>query len=65
MHTLPRRCFTTSLVLFLSLAGLVPLGCGEPEPPPVTPESLQEAKKEREQIIKKEYGGSAPAPGKK
>jgi len=55
----------TSLVLLPSLSGLLPLGCRQPEPPPPTPEGLQEAKKEREAIIKKEYGGSAPAPGKK
>lgn len=64
MRTHSRRRFVASVVV-VGLAGFVPLGCTEPAPPPVTQEGLQEAKKERETIIQKEYGSHPTAPKKR
>jgi hypothetical protein len=46
-------------VAALSTVAITMQGCGEPEPPPVTVENFQAGKKDREQIIKKEYGEAA------
>ena len=51
--------------VMLLLAVSAAAGCGESPPPALTPEKFDEAKKERTEIIKKEYGGgSAPSPKK-
>ena len=45
---------TASLVVGFALSG-----CGEKEPPPMTPETFKAAKADRERIIQKEYGQAA------
>ena len=45
--------------LFLALgvtAGFVIVGCGEPEPAPLTKEDFEAAKAKQELMLKKEYG---------
>lgn len=68
MATLVRRC-RAPLVMLASatMAASLVIGCGEGAPPPMTPEGLQAAKKDRETIIMKEYGQAAynKAVGKK
>jgi hypothetical protein len=46
-----------AIVAGLSAPGLP--GCGEAEPPPVSQEQFDAAKKDREVIIQKEYGSQA------
>ena len=56
----------TASFALLTLSGLLVAGCGEAEPPPVTAGELEAAKKEREVIIRKEYGsGGFQAQAKK
>ena len=61
MNNRTRRRSASALVAVLGLSGLLPIGCGDPPPPPVSMEGFQEAKKERENIIQKEYGGGEVA----
>jgi hypothetical protein len=56
-----------AVLALIALAGTPLAGCGEASPPPLTQEGFEAAKKEREAIIKKEYGQRAydKAVGKK
>ncbi len=60
MHTIARRL--RALMAMIASAVVVAstvVGCSEPEPPPLTKEGFEAAKKDREEIIRKEYGESA------
>jgi hypothetical protein len=57
-----RSRFVPTFLSLFTLAGLFSAGCGESAPPAPSPEQFEEAKKDREVIIQKEYGGGGPAP---
>lgn len=52
------RAMIAMLASALVVASSV-VGCSEPEPPPLTKEGFEAAQKDREEIIRKEYGESA------
>lgn len=54
-----RRGVAFLLSMLLTISCAAPFGCGESAPPPVSAGELDEAKKNREVIIQKEYGGGA------
>jgi len=59
MTTICRSIGTLCLALMMSMTALTTSGCGDPAPPPMTPESFDAAKKGAEVIIQKEYGQKA------
>ncbi len=59
MRTLRRSICTLCLAVMPGLASLTISGCGDPAPPPLTPENFAAGKKEAEVIIQKEYGPKA------
>jgi hypothetical protein len=59
MTTTCRSIRAFSLAAMTGVAALAISGCGESPPPPVTQETFDAAKKDREVQIQKEYGQAA------
>jgi hypothetical protein len=59
MTTIRRSICTLCMAVMLGVSALTISGCGDPAPPPMTPETFDAAKKEAEVIIQKEYGQKA------
>jgi hypothetical protein len=60
-HPMPhvRRGFLSLALAAVGAAAFASPGCGEPPPPPMTPETYQAAKAEQEKMIINEYGKEA------
>jgi hypothetical protein len=59
MTTTCRLIRALPLAVITGAAALAASGCGESPPPPVTQETFDAAKKDREVLIQKEYGQAA------
>lgn len=55
----PRSRACLLMAVSAMVVGFFLAGCVEPQPPPMTTEGFEAAKKDREEIIRKEYGESA------